>query len=33
MWNITAPARAKVYVAVDGPVSRLFKSTSICANT
>jgi hypothetical protein len=28
-----APARAKVYAAVDGPVSRLFKSTSICANT
>jgi hypothetical protein len=28
-----APARAKVYMAVDGPVSRLFKSTSIRANT
>jgi hypothetical protein len=28
-----APARAKVYAAVDGPVSCLFKSTSICANT
>jgi hypothetical protein len=28
-----APTRAKVYAAVDGPVSRLFKSTSICANT
>jgi hypothetical protein len=28
-----APARAKVYVVVDGPVSRLFKSTSIRANT
>jgi hypothetical protein len=28
-----APAKAKVYVAVDGPVSRLFKSTSIRANT
>jgi hypothetical protein len=28
-----APARAKVYAAVDGPVSRLFKSTSIRANT
>jgi hypothetical protein len=28
-----APARAKVYTAVDGPVSRLFKSTSIHANT
>jgi hypothetical protein len=27
------PARAKVYAAVDGPVSHLFKSTSICANT
>jgi hypothetical protein len=28
-----APARAKVYAAVDGLVSCLFKSTSICANT
>jgi hypothetical protein len=28
-----APARAKVYAAVDGPVSCLFKSTSIRANT
>jgi hypothetical protein len=28
-----APARAKVYAAVDGPVSRLSKSTSIHANT
>jgi hypothetical protein len=28
-----APARAKVYAAVDGPVSRLFKSMSIRANT
>jgi hypothetical protein len=28
-----APARAKVYAAVDGPVSHLFKSTSIRANT
>jgi hypothetical protein len=27
-----APARAKVYAAVDGPVSRLSKSTSIHAN-
>jgi hypothetical protein len=27
------PTRAKVYAAVDGPVSRLFKSTSIRANT
>jgi hypothetical protein len=31
-WK-AAPSRAKVYAAVDGPVSRLFKSTSICANT
>jgi hypothetical protein len=28
-----APTRAKVYAAVDGPVSRLFKLTSIRANT
>jgi hypothetical protein len=28
-----APARAKVYAAVDGPVSHLSKSTSIHANT
>jgi hypothetical protein len=28
-----APARAKVYAAVDGPVSRLFKSMSIRTNT
>jgi hypothetical protein len=28
-----APARAKVYAAVDGPVNHLFKSTSIHANT
>jgi hypothetical protein len=27
-----APARAKVYAAVDGPVSRQAKSTSICTN-
>jgi hypothetical protein len=27
------PTRAKVYVAVNGPVSRLFKSMSIRANT
>jgi hypothetical protein len=28
-----APARAKVYAAVDGLVSRLFKLMLICANT
>jgi hypothetical protein len=28
-----APARAKVYAEVDGPVSALLKSSSICANT
>jgi hypothetical protein len=28
-----APARAKVYAVVDGPVSRLSKSTSIHTNT
>jgi hypothetical protein len=28
-----APARAKVYGAVEGPVSTLLKSSSICANT
>jgi hypothetical protein len=27
------PARAKVYAVMDEPVSRLIKSTSICANT
>jgi hypothetical protein len=27
-----APMRAKVYGVVEGPVSRLSKSTSICAN-
>jgi hypothetical protein len=31
-WKV-APARAKVYGAVDGLVSHLFKSMSICANT
>jgi hypothetical protein len=28
-----APTRAKVYTAVDKPVSALLNSTSICANT
>jgi hypothetical protein len=28
-----APTRAKVYAEVDGPVSLLLKSSSICANT
>jgi hypothetical protein len=31
-WKVV-PARAKVYGEVDGPVSRLPKSTSICTNT